>query len=446
MRLDRRVFTGLALLGVGHAGLLVTYRLDEHPGWTLGCIAVSFIGLVVAASAMARRPAPSAALILGLATLLRLFVLPLPPTLSDDILRYLWDGKVLAAGFDPYSLPPESEELRSLRDAEWEALPHKDVATVYPPFAQALFSIAARLPGSLYVLKFILACIELLGCGLLIALARRRGLPLDRVVWYAWNPLVVFETAGMGHVDAVGVAATIAVVLWLEPGGRRVGRAALAAAVGILAKIVPLLAVPMWARLSRRPGRFLTVVGVVAAVGFAPLAIGTGGLPPGLVKYAVSWEFNGPLFEPLWRLLDAIGAPRVVGALLDGLKSLTGQHDALNALYAYRYPQFLAKLALWAALAAAVLASLRQRDTIVGTGRLLGWVLLCSSTVYPWYLIWILPWAALCRQRAWLALSALVQLCYLPQLLGEPLFPWYFLAIWAPFAVLLLRYPRWSID
>ena len=382
-----------------------------------------------------------------MAALLRLLVLPLPPTLSDDVQRYLWDGKVLAAGFDPYELPPESEELQSLRDTEWEMLPHKDVPTVYPPVAQALFSIAARLPGSLYVLKTLLALIELLGCGLLIALARRRGVPLDRVVWYAWNPLAVIETAGMGHVDAVGVAATIAAVLWMAPGGRRVGRAAFAAGMGVLAKIIPLLAVPMWARLSGRPARFVAVAGVVTVIGFLPVAMSTGGVPPGLVKYAVSWEFNGPLFEPLWRALEALEAPELVARALDSLKARTGWHDVLNRLYHYRYPQFLAKLLLWGLLVSTVLRSLRRRrDAIAATGWLFGWVLLCSSTVYPWYLLWILPWAALCRQPAWLALSVLIQLCYLPQLLGAQLFPWYYLAVWIPFLALLMRFPRWSTD
>lgn len=437
---------GIALLVAGHAGLLATYRLDRYPGLTLVLLAISFIGWVVVGTALARRTAPSALTILGVALLLRALVLPLPPALSDDVLRYLWDGKVVAAGFDPYTLAPDSEALESLRDADWEALPHKDVPTVYPPVAQVLFSIAARLPGSLYVLKGVLACLELLGCALLIVIARRRGISLDRVTWYAWNPLVVVETAGMGHVDAIGVTAVIAVVLWLGPGRRRPARSAVMAAVGVLAKIVPLLAVPMWARISGRPLHFLVVAGLVTSVGLLPLTIGTGGVPPGLVRYAVSWEFNGPLYEPLWRALDWVGAPGLVAGSLDALKALTGRHEAVNFVYAYRYPQFLAKLVLWGVLAAAMVSSLRRREGVSATGRLFGWMILCSATVYPWYLLWVLPWAALCRQRAWLSLSVLIQLCYLPQLVGGTLVPWYFIAVWVPFAMLLVKYPKWSID
>ena len=90
---------GIALLVAGHAGLLATYRLDRYPGLTLVLLAISFIGWVVVGTALARRTAPSALTILGVALLLRALVLPLPPALSDDVLRYLWDGKVVAAGF-----------------------------------------------------------------------------------------------------------------------------------------------------------------------------------------------------------------------------------------------------------------------------------------------------------------------------------------------------------
>jgi hypothetical protein len=435
---------GLALLLAGHVGLLFVFRLAEKPGWTLSLLALAFVGLLLAGSGFSRWARLSPVLVLVVAAVLRLLVLPLPPTLSDDLLRYLWDGKTVAAGFNPYIHAPESEVLHGLRDADWEALPHKDVPTVYPPVAEALFSIAARLPASLYVLKSLLAFVDLVGCALLLAIARRRGLPVERTVWFAWNPLVVLETAGMGHVDALGVTACIAVVLSLGTGGRRLGRAAVAAAVGVMAKLVPLLAFPMWARSSGRPLRFLLLAGGLTVLGAAPVVVLAGGVPPGLVRYAISWEFNGPLYEPLWRALAVVGAPELVSSLLDGLKSLTGWHELWNRFYPYRYPQFLAKLVLGILLAVLVARSVGRRDVVSGTGRLFGWMILCSATVYPWYLLWVLPWAALCRHRAWLALSALMQVCYLPQLLQMPLFPWFFLLVWVPFMALLAWSSRWS--
>ena len=85
---------------------------------------------------------------------------------------------------------------------------------------------------------------------------------------------------------------------------------------------------------------------------------------------------------------------------------------------------------------------------VAGSGRLFGTLLLASATVYPWYVLWVLPWAALALHPAWLALSGLVLLSYLGPVFGIPLWPWIWLAIWGPFYVLLVwsagRRP-WSI-
>lgn len=385
--------------------------------------------------------APLSGTILLGALLLRLPLLPLPPVLSDDALRYLWDGKVAAAGFNPYALAPADGKLAPLRDEAWRRLPHKEVPTVYPPLAVAAFSIASRLPFPLLAWKLAATAADLLGCWLLLAVARRLGVPEGRTVWYAWSPLVALEVAGMGHVDALGTAAVVGAVLWLlsRPAGPRDAAAsATLAAAGALAKLVPLAAFPMWARQSGRPWRFLAMAGGLVAVSGLPVLTATGGVPPGLVTYGVSWEFNGPLYEPLWRLLAAAGLAPALAGVLDRLKDWTGIYEAWNPLYPYLYPQFLAKLALAAGAGLAVLLSLRERDPVAGTGRLLGRLLLLSATVYPWYLLWVLPWAALRRDAAWLALSGLILLSYVPQHLGVPLMPWVYLAIWGPFWILLL--------
>jgi hypothetical protein len=384
--------------------------------------------------------APLGAAILAGALLLRLPLLPLPPTLSDDALRYLWDGKVAAAGFNPYALAPAAEELTPLRDAAWRRLPHARIPTVYPPLSVAAFSIASRLPFPLLAWKLMAAAADLLGCWLLLALARSLGLPEGRTAWYAWNPLVALEAAGMGHVDVLGVVAVVGVVLWLVSRLSRSfgpGTAAVLAAAGALAKLVPLAAFPMWARQSGRPWKFLGIAGGLVALALLPVLAATGGVPPGLATYSISWEFNGPLFEPLWRLLDAAGAAPALARGLDRLKQWTEIWEAWNPIYPYLYPQFLAKLALAAAAAVVILLSLRERDPVAGTGRLFGRLLLLSATVYPWYVLWLLPWAALRRQTAWLALSALVLLSYLV-LLGVPVWPWVYGMVWGPFAVLLL--------
>jgi hypothetical protein len=371
-------------------------------------------------------------------------LLPLPPTLSDDALRYLWDGKVAGAGLNPYLLAPDAPELAPLRDADWQRLPHRHVPTVYPPLAMAVFSIAARLPASLLALKVLLTAADLATCVLLLWLARRRRVPRRRVIWYAWNPLVVLEVAGMGHVDALGVTAVAATVCLVTVRPRRVAAAATTAAAAVLAKLVPVLALPAFARRSGRPVLFLLLSAILVGLACAPVIVATGGVPQGLVTYGVSWEFNGPLWEPLWRLLDRVELSAAVERLLDEVKQRTGEHVFWNRFYPFNYPQLLAKLLLAPGLLAVVVLAWRRTDPVIAAGILFGGLPLFSATVYPWYLLWVLPWAALCRQPAWLTLAFLAPLSYLPQVTDLPLMPWVFAAIWLPFAALLIARPRWS--
>jgi hypothetical protein len=455
----RRLPAALALLAVASLA------------WAAACVLAER-----ALPALSRRSA--AAAVLAVAALVRLPLLALPPTLSDDLLRYLWDGRVAAAGANPYALAPDAPELTPLRDDLWQRLPHRQVPTVYPPLALAGFSIAAALPRPILAWKALVTAVDLAGCAALLALARRRGLPAARAAWYAWSPLVALEVAGMGHVDALGVAAAVAAVLALSPksaaegaGGDRgvraaaapppvpasaVGRsvaptaagavgqppgvpsraavvvAAGAAAAGALAKLAPLAALPLLARTSRRPSLFLAIAAVLVVAGLAPVVAAVGGVPPGLVVYGVSWEFAGPLYEPLWRLLDAAGADRAAALLLDRLKAATGWHDGPNRLYPFLYPRLLAKLLLAAGAGAVVLRSLGDREPVLGSRRLFGGLLVCSATVYPWYLLWVLPWAALGRRAPWLLAAALAPLLYLPQHAGVELFPGVWAAVWGP--------------
>jgi len=430
-----------------HGALLSIGDLGGRLGWTLAAWLLGLLGIVIVLRRGRRRGTPAPVVILSVAALLRLLLVPLAPTLSDDVWRYLWDGRVAAAGRNPYLLTPDSEALVDLRHEDWDKVAHRGVPTVYPPLAVTLFSIAARLPHALYAWKLFVGAVDWVTCLLLIRLAVRFGLPAERTLWYAWNPLVTTEVAGMGHVDSLGVAAVVATVGLLTTGSRRLLPAVGAASAAILAKLVPLLALPWWARASSAPWRFAAAVAALAVAALAPVLWAAGGVPPGIVAFGVSWEFDGPLFEPLWRGLDAVGAVPAVKGLLDHLKSWTGEHDFWNRWYPYVYPQLLAKLVLAGGFALACGWGWRRlRDPAAATGWLFGTVLLFSATVHPWYLLWVLPWAALASHEAWLSLSGLILLSYLPQHAGIDLFPWVYLAIWSPFLVVwLVRRPRWSI-
>src|SRR5438132_7693875 len=83
------------------------------------------------------------ATLLGFAILFRLTLLPTIPSLSDDIYRYGWEGRIQRAGFSPYRHPPEAAELASLQDASWPRINHKNISTVYPMLSQLAFRTGA---------------------------------------------------------------------------------------------------------------------------------------------------------------------------------------------------------------------------------------------------------------------------------------------------------------
>ena len=404
-----------------------------------------------------------AAGILAVAVLLRLLALPLTPGLSDDVYRYLWDGRVAASGANPYLLTPDDESLAGLRDELWRKTAHRDVATVYPPLALGAFTAAAVLPRPLFAYKLGLAGVDLAGCALLLALARRRGNALAALAC-VWNPLLVVEGAGMGHVDVLGASLAVGCV-WLlgcrwrrrggRPGGRpesqaasggsRRGRrgtrwvvAGVVAALAVLAKLVPLAALPLWWRSVRGRGQRLFAVGAAALLlpAAAAVLLWTRGVPSGLVEYALRWEYNGPLYEPLWRLIGALQLDLAASGVVHVVRVLFGgevEATPWSTFYSFAHPRFLARAALLAAAAAAFVRLWQRRpDALHAAFGAFGLVLLASPTFYPWYLIWILPWAALLGARAVLLLSATLPLAYLPALAGVPYFPWVYAAVWLP--------------
>jgi hypothetical protein len=419
--------------------LLVVSDVAASLPAVLCLLGFAFVGLLLLSLSGDRR-LRSLRWLMGVALLGRLALLPLEPTLSNDVWRYLWDGEVAARGLDPYRLAPDAPELIEFHDSVWEQVDHRSIPTVYPPLAITAWSLCARLPGALWWWKLMLVLIDLVACRWVIRLVDSQGLSRGRVIWYLWNPMVMLEVAGMGHVDVLGVAASLLAVYWLQGRNPRIAPSAVAAAAGVLAKLVPIFAWPLWARNSGRPTRYVLVAAAVTALALWPVVAPS--LPEGWVTYAVSWEFNGPLYEPLWRFFDAVDLNQGLARLVDSVKERLGHDEMLNLLYPGLYPQFLAKLVLGVLVLGVVSRSLRRQDVVAATGELFAGLLLCSATVYPWYLLWVLPWAVVVEHRAWIWLSGAILLSYWPQFGGIDLWPWVYLGIWAPFLLLAVTERR----
>lgn len=229
--------------------------------------------------ALASRAKPQVALliVLGAGALFRLVLVPTSPVLSDDLYRYLWDGRVQAAGINPYVYPPKAPELAPLRDeAIWPQINRPHAPTIYPPATQAVFAgawwLGLRSPATW---KLVTATADIAAMLLLTRLLMALGRDRRAVVAYAWNPLPILAFGHSGHVDALVVLGLVAAALAWQAGAlRRLGLClGLAAAV----KLYPLVALPAFVRdssgrWSARRAAVVTALAIgIVAVSYLPV-------------------------------------------------------------------------------------------------------------------------------------------------------------------------------
>lgn len=369
------------------------------------------------------------------ACLFRLTLLFRPPDLSDDLARYLWDARVAAAGVSPWAHAPADPAVAGIAPDLRARVAHPDVRTVYPPFAQAVFRLGSAGGESPWLLKALFASADVAVVWLLLRLGAGWAAAL-----YAFHPLAVTESAGQGHVDSVGIALLVASVAFL--GSKRRALAGLAFAASVLTKYVPLVAV---LPLLRRGGwRFLLAFAVGASSLW--LSAAARGAPPtgGLAEYARRWEFNSVLYPAVERTIAALEVPeRAKSALLEW-KSRHGHPPWTQYVFPYFYSAFFARAALALLLALCLIAvAWRVRAPVVATFASISALLLVSPTLHPWYLLWVLPFAAILREPAFLYLSLASPVAY-GLLYGLPgLSPGAILTLeYAPFLFLLARSAR----
>src|SRR6266566_5518278 len=149
------------------------------------------------------------------AFILRAMLLPLPPGLSRDSWRYLWDARVTLHGFSPYVYAPWDKALLPLRDNLLLSNSRfRNVPTIYPPGAQGIFLLSYILaPANLFFLKCIFLVFDMVTCIALVVLLGRKGFDQRRVIIYAWCPLPIVEFAIQGHVDVIALTFTLLAVL-----------------------------------------------------------------------------------------------------------------------------------------------------------------------------------------------------------------------------------------
>lgn len=233
---------GLALLDWQPIGLADETRLVMFVASL--CVAGALWLFAVTLVRRGRLPPRAVWLVLGIAVAMRLLTLTAPPVLSSDLYRYVWDGRVQLAGINPYRYLPASDKLAFLRDeAVYPHINRGDYAhTVYPPAAQAIFTLAAAVTPGVFGMKVMIAAFDALAIVTLILLLRTAGRDPAELLIYAWLPLPVWEFAGNAHIDGVA-AGLLALALLLAVRGRPIWTGIVLAAA-TLTKFLPAVVLP----------------------------------------------------------------------------------------------------------------------------------------------------------------------------------------------------------
>jgi len=344
--------------------------LDAFPFLRVALFAAlgfSMLGLVFLFPETTDRKAPL--LILATAILLRLALLPSPP--SDDVNRYLWEGELVLSGENPYSAPADDPQWESRRDIHWDAMNHRDRPTAYPPGIEWIMAATAAIHPSLFSFKILALLGDLTTLLLLFALLRENCAPLRWAGFYAFNPVVLIAFAAEGHFDSLMVAAILAAVLAAR---KEKASAWLWLAAAIQIKLVCLILVPLFfTRKSIRSSWLMLPVLIIPTLPFLTA------LPEwisGVRQFADSGDFNAPLFTYL---------------------SITGLDPGVVKI--------LCASAFLVSSAVICIARWRGADLLRSALLMLGALLVCSPIVHFWYLTWLLPLVALRPSLAWTTAS-----------------------------------------
>jgi alpha-1,6-mannosyltransferase len=284
-----------------------------------------------------------------------LLFLRMPPGSDDDIHRYVWDGRVQRLGYNPYIVVPSDPSLAGLHTAETRTLNHADLPSPYPAGAQLFFRAITAIHESVFAFKVAFVVCDLAIVFVLLDVLRCSRLGAHWVLAFAWHPLLATEVAGSGHIDTVGALSLLVSFVALQRRWRTAAAVTFGLAVAV--KLLPVVLLPIyWKRVRARDG---LLVAIMLGLLYIPF-LEHGRIPIGsLGTYVHSFWFNDPVFAALER----VAAPELIAMLA-----------VLVGLFT----------ALWL-----------RRKSDEGSSDLFAWpmaaCLLCAPVVYPWYLLWLLP-------------------------------------------------------
>ena len=296
---------------------------------------------------------------------------------GNDVYRYIWEGYIQLEGFNPYRLPPDSPELSRLVrvpiEDVWTQINHKDLTAAYPPLALLLFRFLAALGPTAAVFKGAMIGFDLLLAATLALMLKKRRLPVQRLLLYAANPLVLVYVAGEAHVDVVMAALMMLGLLLLQRESEPLGF--FLCGMAVMAKYLSLAVFPFIATMKNRRAWPWALLSLVCFVPFADA---------GTQIFQSLFIFGGQMHYNE-------GLPVIIRFLFDS-----------HAVWV----SILMMLAAWGLIYLTVPDRLRSIYLAIGA------LLVFLPTLHPWYLLLIVPFMPFFPSRPWLFLCVAMVLTF----------------------------------
>ncbi len=346
----------LAAAGAAYLAAIIGLVVSKAPLGSTIFFAAVMVGTIAYSAVLARvwrvprapRRLLFAAFAIAVVMRIPMAVAPVGP--DSDMVRYQWDGRVQLLGYNPYGVRPADPSMAHTHTDQTARMPSRRDRTPYPPAAQLFFRLVVMISDSTLAMKLALVACDLLTIVVLWRWLAATGRSEWLTLTYAWNPLVVFEIAHSGHIDALAALWTVAAAFWLAR--RRTQLASVAFVLAIATKLVPVVLAPLLIGRVRKRDAFIGALCAVAL--YLPFVSGTD-VPLGAVPNVVDRvRFNGPLFA---------------------------------AIAQVTFPRFAAGVALAAGLSVAIWARWRLPVTDPAAWAWpMAAAIAFAPVIYPWYL------------------------------------------------------------
>ena len=327
----------------------------------------------------------------------RILLLLATPNLSEDVFRFIWDGRLWLQGIDAYAYLPNDliKTNPEVSERLFKLLNSPGYYTIYPPINQLIFVIAASvtsIKGSIIIIRLFILAAEVISLITLSKLIQARNGEAKALMLYALNPLAILELTGNLHFEAFVICFLLLAIHYLDQNKKI--KSAIALGLSISFKIIPIIwLAAFFKKINLKAYVFFVLVALaIALVTFLPLlqtSIFQGGGASAKL-YFQTFEFNASIYYLV----------REVGYWSKGYNIIQTAGPLISLIG-------FALIDLYNLFA--------SEKTSISERALWSWFIYClfATTIHPWYILPLVVLSSLTDYKFPLLWSFLIFFTYL---------------------------------